>query len=57
FEPNSNETVQMWLDGCQSRGNTADLQAFKGASLLLTNMGELAGYQALASGGGTIGTY
>ena len=47
----------MWLDGCQSRGNTADLQALKGASLLLTNMGELAGYQALASGGGTIGTY
>ena len=57
FEPNNNETVQMWLDGCQSRGNTADLQAFKGACLLLTNMGELAGYQALASGGGTIGTY
>ncbi|WP_127752303.1 hypothetical protein [Devosia sp. 1566] len=57
LEPNSNETAQMWLDGCQSLGNTADLQAHKGAGLRLRNMGAIAAFQTLVSGGGTIALY
>ncbi|MDB5622020.1 MAG: hypothetical protein JWR39_583 [Devosia sp.] len=57
YDPHSGETAEMWLDGCLSLGNAADLQAYRGGMLFLTNMGALADFKTATNGASSINPY
>jgi hypothetical protein len=38
FSPNTGETAEVWLDGCQSINNAYDLETYKGGKMYYRNM-------------------
>lgn len=57
YDPNTNETAEMWLDGCESEGNSYDIQAYEGGKVYIKNMGLVADWVTVTNGASTITQY